>query len=69
MKKYPVSTYFYFIIPSLIGVLLFMTPLLTDDGWKVPIAIMANLLAGFVAPIISYFTLFIFAIAVSVHSL
>ena len=63
MKKYPVSTYFYFIIPSLIGVLLFMTPLLTDDGWKVPIAILANLLAGFVAPIISYFTLFIFAIA------
>ena len=64
MKKYPVSTYFYFIIPSLIGVLLFMTPLLTDDGWKVPIAILANLLASFVAPIISYFTLFIFAIAI-----
>lgn len=63
MKKYPVSTYFFFIIPSLIGVLLFMTPLLTDDGWKVPIAIMANLLANFVAPVISYFTLFIFAIA------
>lgn len=63
MKKYPVSTYFYFIIPSLIGVLLFMTPLLTDDGWKVPIAILANQLAGFVAPVISYFTLFIFAIA------
>ena len=63
MKKYPVSTYFFFIIPSLIGVLLFMTPLLTDDGWKVPIAILANLLASFVAPVISYFTLFIFAIA------
>lgn len=63
MKKYPVSTYFFFIIPSLIGVLLFMTPLLTDDGWKVPIAILANLLASFVAPVISYFTLLIFAIA------
>lgn len=63
MKKYPISTYFYFIIPSLIGVLLFMTPLLTDDGWKVPIAILANLLAGVVAPVIRYFTLFIFAIA------
>lgn len=63
MKKYPVSTYFFFIIPSLIGVLLFMTPLLTDDGWKVPIAILANSLASFVAPVISYFTLLIFAIA------
>ena len=63
MKKYPISTYFFFIIPSLIGVLLFMTPLLTDDGWKVPIAILANLLASTVAPVISYFTLVIFAIA------
>lgn len=63
MKKYPTSSYFFFIIPSLIGVLLFMTPVLTEDGWKVPIAILANLLAGFVAPIISYFTIIIFAIS------
>lgn len=63
MKKYPTSTYFFFIIPSLIGVLLFMTPVLTEDGWKVPIAILAKLLAGFIAPVISYFTIFIFAIS------
>ncbi|MET4559057.1 nucleoside recognition membrane protein YjiH [Lysinibacillus parviboronicapiens] len=63
MKKYPTSTYFYFIIPSLIGVLLFMTPVLTDAGWKVPIAILANLLAGILAPVISYFTVSMFAIS------
>lgn len=63
MKKYSVATYFYFIIPSLIGVFLFMTPILTEEGWKVPIAILANVLAGIVAPIISYFTIGMFAIS------
>ena len=63
MKKYAVSTYVYFIIPSLIGIFLFMTPVLTEEGWKVPIAILANVLATIVAPIISYFTIFMFAIS------
>lgn len=63
MKKYSVSTYIYFIIPSLIGIFLFMTPVLTDEGWKVPIAILANILAGVVAPVISYFTIIMFAIS------
>ena len=63
MKKYSVSTYFYFIIPSLIGIFLFMTPILTVEGWKVPIAILANILAGNVAPVISYFTIIMFAIS------
>lgn len=63
MKKYAVSTYVYFIIPSLIGIFLFMTPVLTEEGWKVPIAILANVLATIVAPIISYFTIFMFVIS------
>ncbi len=63
MKKYAVSTYVYFIIPSLIGIFLFMTPVLTEEGWKVPIAILANVLATIVAPIISYFTILMFAIS------
>jgi len=63
MKKYAVSTYVYFIIPSLIGIFLFMTPVLTEEGWKVPIAILANVLATIVAPIISYFTIIMFAIS------
>ncbi len=40
-----------------------MTPVLTDAGWKVPIAILANLLAGILAPVISYFTVSMFAIS------
>lgn len=63
MKNNSVSNYLYFIIPSLIGVLLFMTPVLTEEGWKVPIAILAKLLAGVVAPVISYFTILMFAIS------
>lgn len=63
MKKYATSTYFYFIIPSLIGIFLFMTPVLSDGVWKVPIAILANQFAGIVAPIISYFTVIMFAIS------
>ncbi|MEG0258362.1 MAG: YjiH family protein [Lysinibacillus sp.] len=63
MKKFPTSTWFLFIIPSLIGIFLFMTPLHTADGWKVPIAILANALATFIAPIISWFTLSVFAVA------
>ncbi|MBK3495706.1 YjiH family protein [Viridibacillus sp. YIM B01967] len=63
MKKFPVSTWLLFIIPSIIGVFLFMTPIKTADGWKVPIAILANLLAGSVVSFISWFTIFIFLIA------
>ena len=63
MKKYPLSTWFLFILPSLLGIFLFMTPLKVGGDWKVPIAILANELAGLVAPIISWFTLIIFAIA------
>ncbi|GLC87252.1 YjiH family protein [Lysinibacillus piscis] len=63
MKKYMLSSYLYFIIPSVIGIFLFMTPILTDAGWKIPIAILANLLANAVVPIISHFTIFMFVIS------
>lgn len=63
MKKSPISTWLLFIIPSLIGVFLFMTPLKTAEGWKVPIAILANLLAGSLVSFISWFTVIVFFIA------
>ncbi len=48
-KKYPISTHLKFIIPSLIGILLFITPIKVDDGFTIPIGI----LAGFVETILA----------------
>src|SRR5690625_795814 len=35
-----------FIIPSLLGIFLFMTPVMTEDGFTIPIAILANWIEG-----------------------
>ncbi|MBY0221515.1 MULTISPECIES: YjiH family protein [Sporosarcina] len=53
MKKYTASTWFVFLIPSLLGIMLFMIPLPFQDGWKVPIAKLADLMAGSLEPVIS----------------
>lgn len=64
MKKgYSLSSWLYFIIPSIIGAFLFMTPIKMEDGWKVPIAILANWLDGVVINVIEPFALFIFIVA------
>ena len=63
MKKFPLSTWILFLIPSLIGVFLFITPIKTADGFKVSIAILANWLAAIVEPSIQMFAFIIFAIA------
>lgn len=62
-KSYSVSNWLYFIIPSILGAFLFMTPIKTEDGWKVPIAMLASWLDGVVVNIIEPFALIIFAIA------
>ncbi|MBB5179527.1 nucleoside recognition membrane protein YjiH [Planomicrobium koreense] len=51
MKKFPTSTWLLFLIPSLLGILLFLVPIPTidDEGqtiWMVTIAVLANALAG-----------------------
>ena len=63
MKKHSLSSWLLFIIPSLLGVFIFMTPLNIEGAWKVPIAIMANSLAGVIVPVISWFALTIMTIA------
>ena len=63
MKKFPLSIWMLFIIPSLIGVFLFITPISTADGFKVPIAMLANWLATIVEPSIQMFAFIIFVIA------
>ncbi len=63
MKKHSLYTWFLFIVLSAIGVFLFITPINTADGMKVPIAILANMLAGKVEPFIQWFALITFIIA------
>lgn len=41
-KSYSIGEHLKFIIPSIIGILLFITPMKTDDGFTIPIAILAN---------------------------
>ncbi|REB05961.1 YjiH family protein [Sporosarcina sp. BI001-red] len=50
MKKASLSNWLLFLVPSIIGVILFMIPLKIGDGWKVPIAFLADKLAGFIEP-------------------
>ncbi len=63
MKKFSAYTWFLFIVLSVIGVFLFITPIGTDNGIKVPIAILANWLAGKVEPFIHWFAYGTFIIA------
>lgn len=50
MKKASLSNWLLFLVPSIIGVILFMIPLKIGDGWKVPIAFLADKLSGLVEP-------------------
>ncbi|MGN7476919.1 YjiH family protein [Solibacillus silvestris] len=61
--KFTFYTWFLFIALSALGVFLFITPISTGEGIKVPIAILANLLAGKVEPFIHLFALIVFVIA------
>ncbi|MEK4228281.1 YjiH family protein [Solibacillus sp. FSL H8-0538] len=63
MKKYSLYIWSLFIVLSSLGVFLFITPVSTADGTKVPIAILANTLAGKVEPYIHWFTYTVFVIA------
>ncbi|CAH9054643.1 hypothetical protein PSECIP111951_01080 [Pseudoalteromonas holothuriae] len=55
-------TLFAFIVPSLIGVFLFMTPVAIGEAMTIPIAVMAKALQGFVGPYIDTLILTIICI-------
>lgn len=63
MKKFTVSTWLLFLIPSILGVFLFIVPVPTEEGWVVPIALLANWVAGFIEPIAPWIMLIIMLIA------
>ena len=49
-KQHPISTWLYFLIPSILGIILFMIPLKFGEEWKVPIAKFADILSGWLEP-------------------
>lgn len=61
--KFSLYTWSLFLILSALGVFLFITPVSTENGMKVPIAILANMLAGKVEPIIHWLAFITFIIA------
>ena len=54
MKKFSLSTWLLFLIPSIIGIFLFMIPFKIDGEWKIPVAILANMVAKVVEPIMPW---------------
>ncbi|MBM7706212.1 nucleoside recognition membrane protein YjiH [Chryseomicrobium aureum] len=62
-KKFSLSTWLLFLIPSIVGIVLFMVPLPDGDTMRVPIASFANVLSGWLAPVIQWIALATVAIA------
>ncbi|MHA6258922.1 YjiH family protein [Sporosarcina sp. CAU 1771] len=54
MKKFSLSTWLLFLIPSILGVILFMVPVKFGEVWKVPVAIFADILSTSIAPIMPW---------------
>lgn len=63
MKKYSTSTWLLFLIPSLLGILLFLVPIPTEDGWLVTIAVLANIMAGAIESFVPWIMMGILIVA------
>lgn len=59
LKEYTLKNYLLFIIPSLIGIFLFITPIKVGDGTTIPIAWLAGLVQDLLAPYLSLIMLLI----------
>lgn len=63
MKKHSLSTWFLFLVPSILGILFFMVPIKLTGDWKVPIATFADLLSTAIAPVMPWVATVILIIA------
>ncbi|CAM3138177.1 YjiH family protein [Filibacter tadaridae] len=63
MKKFSLSTWLLFIVPSVLGIVLFMIPLKFNGGWKVPIAKLADILSVAIGPVMPWVATIILIIA------
>lgn len=68
-KKFSISTWLLFLIPSLLGVLLFLTPIPTTNAetgeteWMVTVAVLANWMAGNIESFVPWIMLALLTIA------
>ena len=62
-KQHPISTWLYFLIPSILGIILFMIPLKFGEEWKVPIAKFADILSGWLEPAMPMAAMIVIVIA------
>jgi len=63
MKKFSLSTWLLFLLPSIAGVILFMIPLPIDGGFQIPIAWLAGLLSGVLKPVVQWLALITLLVA------
>ncbi|HSI66013.1 MAG TPA: YjiH family protein [Planococcus sp. (in: firmicutes)] len=63
MKKFSTSTWLLFLIPSFLGILLFLVPVPVDGEWLVTIAILANWLADAIEGFVPWIVLAILLVA------
>lgn len=63
MKRFSLSTWLLFLIPSVLGIFLFMVPVKVDGDWKVPIATLADILSGAIAPVMPWIATIILIIS------
>src|SRR6185312_7917307 len=63
VKKFSLSTWFYFLVPSILGVVLFMIPVKFGEEWKVPIAKFADILSVALEPFMPMTAMIIIVIA------
>ena len=67
-KKFSASTWLLFLIPSLLGILLFLTPIpITnadgDTEWMVTVAVLANWMADNIASVVPWIMLVVLSVA------
>jgi nucleoside recognition membrane protein YjiH len=65
-KNFALKDYLKFIIPSLIGILLFITPINTGDGITIPVAFLSNAIHGYIGEAIPTIVVFIMGLSVIV---
>ncbi|MET0959056.1 MAG: YjiH family protein [Psychrobacillus psychrotolerans] len=63
MKKFSLSTWLLFLLPSIAGVILFMIPLPIDGGIQIPIAWFASILSTLLEPVVQWVALVTLLIA------
>ena len=63
LKKFSLSTWILFLLPSIAGVILFMIPLPTSNGFKIPIALLGSILSGWLEPIVHWIALITMLVA------